>query len=350
VSHLDALGWSPFFANFIPPASDLRPARVVEQQRALYRLRAEAGEFQAVPTGRVRHSVAQQADLPVVGDWVLVDAAGNIHAVLPRRSSFSRKAAGAKTTEQVLAANVDIAFVVTSLNADLNLRRIERYMALIWDSGAQPVILLSKADLSNGITAAVDAVAEAAPAVPVHPISVVTDAGLDSIHTHLHAARTAVLLGSSGVGKSTLINHLLGHPVQKIAGIGEDDRGRHTTTARRLFIMPSGGMVIDTPGIRELQLWGSAGGIRASFEDIEQVAAGCRFRNCGHDTEPHCAVRLALDEGRLDADRFESYLKLRRELDYLARKQDVLARVEENKRWKRLHKAAREQYKLKRRE
>ncbi len=344
MSRLDALGWSPFFSQQVPPDERLHPARVVEVQRSAYRVAGNAGEIHAELTGRLRHA---GGDWPAIGDWVLIDTHGSIHHVLPRKSKFSRKAAGDETVEQIVAANIDTAFLLTSLNGDLNARRVERYLAIMWESGAQPVILLSKSDLCNDATAAMGAVAGVAPGVPIHAISVITRSGLEHVESYLRAGETIVLLGSSGVGKSTLINHLLGRPVQKIAGIREDDdRGRHTTTARRLFVLPSGGMLIDTPGMRELQLWDVDAGLSSSFEDIEALAEGCRFRDCRHDSEPGCAVRGAINKGRLNADRFESYLKLRRELSYLARKQDVLARVEENKRWKRLHKAHKEMYKL----
>ena len=350
MSHLDALGWCPFFSNNVAPNMSLRPARVVEVQRSAYRVVSESGESQAQLTGRFRHTVRNLADWPAVGDWVLADEHGSIHEVLPRKGKFSRKAAGVETAEQVVAANIDFGFLLTSLNSDLNTRRIERYLGMMWESGAQPIILLTKADLCSDTRDAMEDVARVAPAVQVHAISVVTGSGLTELDPYLQPGCTIVLLGSSGVGKSTLTNYLLGRSVQKVADIREDDdRGRHATTTRRLFVLPGGAMLIDTPGLREIQLWEADTGLANSFEDIERLAEDCRFRDCRHESEPGCAVQLAIQENRLDSARFENYLTLRRELNYLARKQDVVARAEENKRWKRLHKAQKEMYRLRNR-
>jgi ribosome biogenesis GTPase len=264
--------------------------------------------------------------------------------VLPRKSKFSRKAAGRETTEQIIAANIDTAFVMTSLDGDLNLRRIERYLTTIWDSGAQPVILLTKLDLCEDASAAVSAVADSAIGAPIHCLSAVTGQGLDQIQDYLTPVSTVALLGSSGVGKSTLMNRLFGREIQNTRETLEDGRGRHTTTARKLFQLPGGGMLIDTPGMRELQLWDAGVGLSQTFEDIETVALNCRFRDCHHANEPACAVQAALANQQLSADRFESYLKLQGELAHIARKQDVFARIEENRKWKRIHKAHRKMY------
>jgi ribosome biogenesis GTPase len=351
VFHLHELGWNSFFQQHLKTGDSRTPARVVEEQRTMYRVACEAGELAAETSGHLRHNAAERSDLPAVGDWVLIEARiaegrATIHEVLPRRTRFSRKAAGQETTEQIAAANIDTVFLVTSLNADLNPRRIERYLTTIWDSGARPVVILSKADISSDIDAAIDAVAGIAFSVPIHVLSAATGEGLDRLDEYLKPGQTVALLGSSGVGKSTLINRLLGQDVQRSLEIREDDeRGRHATTARHLFILPGRGMLIDTPGMRELQLWDARDGLSQTFNDIEILAGECRFRDCTHTTEPGCAVREALASERLSSGRFESYLKLRRELGYLERKQDVLARIEENRKWKQIHKANREMYK-----
>ena len=350
MSHLHELGWNSFFQQFLKTTDSRLPARVVEEQRSAFRVDCEAGELLAESTGHLRYTAADRSALPAVGDWVLIEPRvaerrATIHEVLPRRTKFSRKAAGRETEEQIVAANIDTAFLVTSLNADLNLRRIERYLTTIWESGAQPVVLLSKSDLCEDIPTAMAAVADVAFGVPIHALSSATGEGLDVINEYLKPGHTIALIGSSGVGKSTLINRLLGLDVQKTIAIREDDaRGRHATTARRLFLLPGGGMLIDTPGMRELQLWEANEGLSQTFEDIEQLAQNCRFDDCQHESEPHCAVQSALANNTLSSERFESYLKLRRELGYLARKQDVLSAIELKRKWKRTHKAVKQMY------
>jgi len=351
VFHLHELGWNSFFQQHLKTDDSRKPARVVEEQRSQYRVVCELGEFTAETSGHLRHNAAGRASLPVVGDWVLIDARvaecrATIHEVLPRRTKFSRKTAGDTTAEQIAAANIDTVFLVTSVNADLNLRRIERYLTTIWDSGARPVIILSKADLSSDTDAAVDTVADVAFSVPIHALSAATGQGLDRLDEYLKPGQTVALVGSSGVRKSTLVNRLLGYDVQKVLDIREDDaHGRHATTARRMFMLPGRGMLIDTPGMRELQLWDSGDGLQQTFDDIEALAAKCRFRDCSHTSEPGCAVLTALESNELNSGRLESYLKLRRELAYLERKQDVFARLELNRKWKRIHKANRDMYK-----
>jgi ribosome biogenesis GTPase len=351
VFHLHEWGWNSFFSQHLRSDDSRKPARVIEQQRSAYHVVCEAGELLSEVSGRLRRAAQMHAGaMPVVGDWVFVDipAAGGraiIHEVLPRKSKFSRKAAGLETAEQVIAANIDTAFLVTSLNGDLNPRRIERYLTTIWDSGAQPVILLSKADLCDDVSAFLTTLAGIAAGAPTHVLSSITGAGLEQLDSYLTPGKTAALLGSSGVGKSTLINRLLGRAIQKVREIREDDdRGRHVTTSRRLFRTPSGGLLIDTPGMRELQLWDTGDGISRTFTDIQEFAHHCRFRDCSHESEPGCAVQSAIAAEELSAQRLEAYLKLRREIGYLERQQDVFLQIEENRKWKRIHKAMRERY------
>jgi ribosome biogenesis GTPase len=351
--HLEQLGWSSFFRKHWQASdADRTPARVVEEQKDAYRVACEAGVLLAEVAGHLRYNAKERSDFPAVGDWVAVDARADegratIHRVLPRKTKFSRKVAGTETSEQIVAANIDTIFLVTSLNADLNLRRIERYLTTIWESGAQPVILLSKADLCDDPAGAVEAVYGSAIGVPIHVLSALSGQGMEQLDPYIKEGQTVALLGSSGVGKSTIINRFIGADTQKTREIREDnDRGRHATSSRRLFVLPHGGILIDTPGMRELQLWDAASGLGQTFEDIETFASRCRFRDCQHETEPDCAVQAALTNGKLNAGRFQSYLKLKRELAYLTRKQDIVARIEENNRWKAIHKAMRQHYKF----
>jgi ribosome biogenesis GTPase len=288
----------------------------------------------------------------VVGDWVAIETrAGErkatIQAVLPRQTKFSRTAAGDVTEEQFLATNIDDVFIVAALTVDRNARRIERYLTLAWESGAQPSILLTKADLCPDVAAAVAEACGIAGGVPVFALSSLTGAGFESFRAGLAAGRTAVLLGPSGVGKSTLINYLAGAEHQEVQPVREEDqRGRHTTTRRELIRLPEGGLIIDTPGLRELQLWESHEGLGAAFADIEGLAAGCRFADCQHENEPACAVLAALASGQLDAARLESHRKLRREQAYFDRRHDAHAQATERRRWKSISKSLRAREKM----
>jgi ribosome biogenesis GTPase / thiamine phosphate phosphatase len=329
---LDRLGWSPFFAEpFQQYESDgLVPGRVAVQERGSYLVYTEEGERWAEITGRLRHDSASPAEFPAVGDWVALS--DRIYAVLPRRTKFSRKVAFLKTEEQVLAANVDVVFLVMALTErDFNPRRLERYLATAWESGAEPVVVLSKADLCDDVPGYLAAAEGVAFGVPVRVTSAVTGDGLEDLRAHFSDDRTAALLGSSGVGKSTLINAFLGSELLRTNELRSDGRGRHTTTHRELVPLPDGGLLLDTPGMRELQLWSVDAGLDETFADVTELAARCRFNDCSHDAEPGCAVRAALADGSLDAERLASYEKLQRELHHLEVRLDKRLQAEERK-------------------
>ncbi len=354
---LSTYGWSDALQHDFTPyaARGLTPARVIVQQRGLWRLIGEAGEADGRLSGRFTHE-ALDGGYPVAGDWVAVDSQAGlalISAVLPRRTAFVRKAAGGGQTVQVAAANVDVALLVASLNADLNLRRLERYLAAAYESGAEPVILLTKADLCSDPTPLIAEVEAIAFGVPVLAVSAATGEGLAALDAWVRPGQTAVLLGSSGVGKSTLVNALSGGERMATRAIREDDaRGRHTTTHRELILLPSGALMLDTPGMRELGLWQAEAGVEAVFADataeVARLAEHCRFRDCSHEREPGCAVQEALQDGRLDADRWRSFQKLQRELAHAIRREDPLAQQAERKRWIAIHKAARSHMRQKR--
>ncbi len=340
---LEDLGWNPSlhseFASW--RAEGLEPARVAEEHRNGYRVLTPAGTCSAAMSGRLHHALAERGDRPAVGDWVAIatrpaEGAATVHAILTRRTALRRKTAGAVTEVQVVAANVDVGLVVSSLNRDFNPRRIERMLALVWDGGARPVVVLSKLDLCDDPAARVAEAEAAAPGVAVIALSAHSGAGLDALREHLPARTTAALLGSSGVGKSSLINRLLGAEVQAVRAIREDDdRGRHATTGRHLFALPGGALVVDTPGMREIALWD--GGLDGAFPEVDSLVSGCRFRDCGHGNEPGCAVRAALESGTLDPARWAGWVKLQRELAFQSRRVDERARLAEKKARIRLH-------------
>ena len=346
---LHVLGWRPVFVDSLVPyrASGFLPARVVEEYRERYVVFGEVGELRAEVTGRLRFTADSRLDFPAVGDWVAIESAGDstavIHAVLPRATVFARKAAGRATEPQVLAANVDTAWIVTDADRDFNLRRIERYLALVAESHASPVIVLNKADLNDRSEELIREVRSIAGNVPAHPVSAARGSGMEALLPYLERGRTVALLGSSGVGKTSIINRLLGEDRLETGRVRESDgRGRHTTTRRQLVLLPEGGMVIDTPGMRELSLWAEESEVGAGFDDIETLARDCRFTDCRHSGEPGCAVAKAIEDGTLSRGRFESYAKLSRESRFLERKRNVRAALEEKAKWKKIHKAARE--------
>ena len=337
---LSELGWDASFAAHFEPWSHkagVQPGRVAIEFNHNYRLYVDGAEIDAVIAGRLKHRASSRGELPAVGDWVAVrkrpdEDRGSIQEVLPRRSWFSRRAAGQVTDEQVVAANVDVVFIVMALDGDFNLRRLERYLLLARESGASPVILLTKPDLSADVAGQMAAVTGLAADIPVHVLRPRANEGIDQVRGYLSTGRTGALLGSSGVGKSTIINRLIGADLLKTREVRESDsRGRHTTTHRELVKLPGGGLIVDTPGMRELQLWDVNEAVRETFDDIEALAGGCYFGDCRHRDEPRCAVKAAAVDGRLPSGRLESYLKLQDELRHLATQQDERARLEEKR-------------------
>jgi ribosome biogenesis GTPase / thiamine phosphate phosphatase len=339
---LEDYGWDESFWKDVPG----EPARVIAAEGGILRLITAAGERRGTVAGRLRQSPETGGALPVVGDWVIIHAPeggdARIEAVLPRRTKLSRKVAGRRTREQVVAANVDLVFAVMGMDGDFSLRRLERLLTTIRESGATAAVLLNKSDVSERAGALAAEARQAAGEVPVLALSCRLQEGLDAVRDLLPPRRTAALLGSSGVGKSTLINRLLGGEVQVTRPVhGSDDRGRHTTTHRELFRLPGGGLLIDNPGIREIQLWAGEESLDRAFDDLDALAPRCRFRDCSHDTEPGCAVLEAVRTGELDAARLRSYHALRAELRALAARRSGAAQAEQKRRWRTIHKAMR---------
>lgn len=341
---LQSLGWNDYFSNHFAAYAKqgYSAGRIILEHKNMYRLLSEHGELMGEVTGKLRFEATGREDFPAVGDWVVIkprleEQKASIHALLPRKSKFSRKVAGDTVEEQIVAANVDTVFLVNALNNDFNIRRMERYLILAWESGAAPIIVLSKADLCDDLDARIAEVESIAIAVPIHVVSASQGEGLDQLAPYLGIGNTVALIGSSGVGKSTLINKLSGVDLQRVNDVrGGDDRGRHTTTHRELVQLPSGALMIDTPGMRELQLWEADEGFRGAFDDVDSIANTCRFNDCKHEQEPGCSVRKAIADGSLEQARFESYLKLQRELAYLARKEDARLAASEKAKWKKI--------------
>ena len=341
-------GWTDTLAEaFTPHAADgLQPARVALELNHIFRIWSEEGEVLAETAGRLRHQAAGAHELPAVGDWVAYrpgpqGSRARIEAILPRRSVFTRKVAGSETKQQVVAANIDTVFLVSALDRDFNPRRVERYLLLAAQSGAEPVIVLNKADIAGPhVDEAVAMIREVAAGAPIHAVSAKTAHGLDALDPYLRNGRTVALLGSSGVGKSSIINALAGIDLLKTRAVRESDsRGRHTSTHRQMVRLPGGALLIDTPGMRELQLWDVGESLEQAFDDIDALAPGCRFRDCRHKSEPGCAVKAAVAAGTLPAPRYESFLKLQAEREAFEARHDERALIEEKRRSKVMGKA-----------
>jgi ribosome biogenesis GTPase len=349
---IEDFGWNPFFKKHFQTLKtpDSVPARVTSESKGSFQVYSQYGELAAKISGKMRYRAGEEKQYPAVGDWVVIkplinEQKGIIHAVLPRKSKFSRKVAGERTQEQVVASNIDTVFIVSGLDGgrNLNLRRIERYLTLAWNSGASPVVVLNKLDLCPDIKVHIQNVEAIATGIPIHPVSAKERIGLDALRSYLTKGKTVAFLGSSGVGKSALINALLGVGKQEVGEVRDDDRmGRHTTTRRELILLPSGGTVIDTPGMREIQMWAGEENLQGAFHDIEMLAKRCRFSDCSHNVESGCAVIAAIDQGNLDPARLESYRKLQNELNYLASREEHSTRLYEKLKYKKIAKWSKE--------
>lgn len=346
--NLELWGWNTLieqqFENIDTDDSSL-PARIIYSQRQRYRVISEQGELQGRVSGRLRHQAASPGEFPTTGDWVGIKVdpeggrSGVIHFIVPRKTWLSRKAPGDRIEEQLICANIDSVFLVSGADRDFNLRRIERYLSTIFEGGADPVILLNKIDLCEDPETVLAALRSVTFDLPVICTNARSGVGLDQLDPYLQPGRTVAFVGSSGVGKSTIINRMLGREVQATQDLRSDGKGRHTTTNRELFLIPGRGMVIDNPGMRELQLWAHEQRLGDTFADIRQLAEGCRFGDCGHEGEPGCAVKRAVASGKLDPKRLDSYLKQKRELEHLAQAESLSAndrynlRRQEGRQW-----------------
>ncbi|MDP8238932.1 MAG: ribosome small subunit-dependent GTPase A [Candidatus Hatepunaea meridiana] len=353
--NITLLGWNSFFQEEFEGFSGGQgfiPARIARQNKHNYNVLCEKGALTAEVSGSFSYLAEASVDFPTVGDWVVINAIEDdnkaiIHKLLPRKNSFSRKAAGIETEAQVLASNIDTVFVVAGLDRDFNPRRIERYMTLIRNSGAEPVILLNKADLCSDPSARVSEIEKVAQDVPVYYLSATCDDDISQINNLIPTGKTGAMLGSSGTGKSTIINRLLGEDILATSETsGAVGKGRHTTTWRELILLPSGGIVIDTPGLREIQLWADEEDLSITFDDIEEIAAKCRFRNCKHKSEPGCAIIQAIEEEILDYRRVQNYHKMKREIRFLEARKEQRYMISKSK-GKALSRFIRQRMKLK---
>lgn len=345
---LNKLGFNAFFAKHFEkcPIENAIIGRICAEYKSSYKIYSEIGEVTASISGKFRNNFKTKDEFPNVGDWVIFQSLdenkGIIQSILPRKSKFSRKIAGIETKEQVIASNIDFAFIVCALDYDFNLRRIERYLSLVWQSGAVPVVVLTKADLCDNLPQKISEVSDIAFGVDIYAISNINANGIDVLQSYFTQDKTVVLLGSSGVGKSSLINNLMQDDVMKVNELRSNiNKGRHTTTHKQMFLLPQGGLIIDTPGLRELQLWDAEDGISQCFSDVEELAKHCKFSDCTHLNEPNCAVQEAIVSGLLDSNRLENYLKVQKEQEYLiSRKNQSAAKTEKDK-WKAIHKLKR---------
>jgi ribosome biogenesis GTPase len=343
--NLEDLGYDSWFSDAFAALDFIEavPGRVVWQSAYSYRVLCHNGEWAAEAAGRLK-----PAGLPAVGDWVAIRLpgtgdTGTILAILPRRSAFSRSSAGKPVNEQIVAANVDEVFIVTDMDRDFNLRRVERYITLVYNSGAAPVVVLNKTDLAADVESAVASMEAVSPGVPVYAVSAEKEFGIEQLEKHLGHGRTIAFLGSSGVGKSTIINRILGEEMMEVGDVrAGDGKGRHTTTHRELVVLPGGGAVIDTPGMREIGVWGDEDGLADVFPEIDDLAVSCRFRDCRHDSELGCAVLAALESGSLDEGRYNNFMKLRDEFESLERRKGQRARMEERREGRRFSRMVRE--------
>lgn len=330
---LKELGWNSFFESYFikynQQSITYMPARIISVQRHIYSVLSEYGELKGKIAGKFQYEAQSIEKYPAVGDWVGITRKENedkaiIHFLLPRKTSLSRKTPGIKTEEQIICANIDTSFLVSAFDRDFNLRRIERYLSLIWESGANPVIILNKADLCTDIETFIREVESISLGIPILCMSALEKYGIGQIYNYLKEGKTVVFLGSSGTGKSTIINYLLDAPKQAINSLRDNGKGRHTTSYRELFMIPDRrGMVIDNPGMREIQLWANEDIVEKTFADIEDISQSCRFNNCSHTKEPGCAVKEALEEGSLEPKRLESYFKQKRELNRLSERTEL---------------------------
>ena len=349
-NRLYGLGWDEQREHEIEQwPRDMLPGRVLVEHRGAYSVLTTQGQLWAQVTGKMRHEAESRADLPATGDWVVAELhdgdQASIRAVLPRRTKFSRNIAGKATDEHVLAANIDVSFLVASLEHEVNLRRIERYLTLAWSGGTDPVVVLAKSDLAGDpedIVYELERVESIALGVPVLLTSSTTGAGIDDLRDVLAGSRTGVLLGSSGSGKSSLVNAMVGDTAQQVDAVRRDGKGRHTTTRRELIALPGGGVLIDTPGLRGLKLWDHGEGVASTFADVAELALNCKFNDCRHETEPGCAVLTAIADGTIDQQRLDDWRKLQRELEYQRSKQDQRLANQRKQQWKKVHNSVRQ--------